>query len=164
MTIKELSGLYILKKEIALLEDQLSKIKADIDVCKRQLTEIRREAHSGGIGSPVISDMPKGPQSTESVTERAAMHIVQAEERLQKMLKDYIQIEKTISNRQARCVEQRSRLEAYIDTVDDDLIRTAMSYRFVSGFSWNEVAAAMGGKNRGESVKQAVSRYIRTHD
>lgn len=163
MTIKELSGLYFLKKEIELLQDQLAKVKADIDVCKRQLTEIRREAHSGGIGSPVISDMPKGPQSTESVTERAAVRIVQAEERLQKKLKDYREIEKLISNRQARCVEKRLKLEQYIETVDDDSVRTAMSFRFVSGFSWNEVAAAMGGRNRGESVKQAVSRYIRSH-
>ena len=163
MTIKELSGLYFLKKESELLQDQLAKVKADIDVCKRQLTEIRREAHSGGVGSPVISDMPKGPQSTESMTERAALRIVQAEERLQKKLKDYREIERTISNRQARSVEKRLKLEAYIDTVEDDSIRAAMSYRFVSGFSWNEVAAAMGGRNRGESVKQAVSRYIRNH-
>ena len=163
MTIKELSGLYFLKKEIELLQDQLAKIKADIDVCKRQLTEIRREAHSGGVGSPVISDMPKGPQSTESMTERAAVRVIQAEERLQKMLRGYRDIEATISRRQAQCVEKRQRLEAYIDTVEDDSIRAAMSYRFVGGFSWNEVAAAMGGRNRGESVKQAVSRYIRSH-
>ena len=163
MTIKELSGLYCLKKEIALLEDQLAKVKADIDVCKRQLTEIRREAHLGGVGSPVISDMPKGPQSTESTTERAAMRIVQAEERLQKKLKDYRQIEKTISNRQAQCVEKRLMLEKYIDTVEDNSMRLAMSYRFISGFSWAEVAAALGGRAKGESIRRAVNRYIDEH-
>ena len=163
MTIKELSGLYFLKKEIALLEDQLAKVKADIDVCKRQLTEIRREAHLGGVGSPVISDMPKGPQSTESTTERAAMRIVQAEERLQKKLKDYRQIEKTISNRQAQCVEKRLMLEKYIDTVEDNSMRLAMSYRFISGFSWAEVAAALGGRAKGESIRRAVNRYIDEH-
>lgn len=163
MTIKELSGLYFLKKEIALLEDQLAKVKADIDVCKRQLTEIRREAHSGGVGSPVISDMPKGPQSTESTTERAALRIVQAEERLQKKLKDYRQIEKTISNRQAQCVEKRLMLEKYIDTVEDNSMRLAMSYRFISGFSWAEVAAAFGGRAKGESIRRAVNRYIDEH-
>ena len=163
MTIKELSGLYFLKKEIALLEDQLAKVKADIDVCKRQLTEIRREAHSGGVGSPVISDMPKGPQSTESTTERAALRIVQAEERLQKKLKDYRQIEKTISNRQAQCVEKRLMLEKYIDTVEDNSMRLAMSYRFISGFSWAEVAAALGGRAKGESIRRAVNRYIDEH-
>ena len=163
MTIKELSGLYFLKKEIALLEDQLAKVKADIDVCKRQLTEIRRDAHSGGVGSPVISDMPKGPQSTESTTERAALRIVQAEERLQKKLKDYRQIEKTISNRQAQCVEKRLMLEKYIDTVEDNSMRLAMSYRFISGFSWAEVAAALGGRAKGESIRRAVNRYIDEH-
>ena len=163
MTIKELSGLYFLKKEIALLEDQLAKVKADIDVCKRQLTEIRREAHSGGVGSPVISDMPKGPQSTESTTERAALRIIQAEERLQKKLKDYRQIEKTISNRQAQCVEKRLMLEKYIDTVEDNSMRLAMSYRFISGFSWAEVAAALGGRAKGESIRRAVNRYIDEH-
>ena len=160
MTIKELSGLYYLKKEIALLEDQLSKVKADIDVCKRQLTEIRRDAHSGGIGSPVISDMPKGPQKTESTTERAALRIVQAEERLQRMLKNYTDIESRISNRQARCVEQRAKLEAYFDSVKDPTIRLAMTYRFVNGFSWNEVAAILGGKNKGESVRRMINRYV----
>lgn len=163
MTIKELSGLYFLKKEIELLQDQLAKIKADIDVCKRQLTEIRREAHSGGVGSPVISDMPKGPQSTESMTERAAVRIVQAEERLQKKLKDYREIERTISKRQAQSVEKRLKIEQYIDTVEDDSIRAAMSCRFVSGFSWNEVAAAMGGKIKGESIRRAVNRYVDEH-
>lgn len=160
MTIKELSGLYYLKREIELLQDQLAKVKADIDVCKRQLTEIRRDAHSGGIGSPVISDMPKAPQSTESTTERAALMVAQAEERLKKKLIDYRKIEMRISKRQAQCVEKRLVLEHYIDTVTDDSIRMAMSCRFVSGFSWNEVAAAMGGRVKGESIRRAVNRYV----
>lgn len=163
MTIKELSQLFYLKREAESLQDQLQTVRADIDVCKRQLTERRRDAYSGGLGSPEISDMPKGPHRDGSPTEDAALSVVRAEEQLQEKLRQCVEIENKISDRQSRIVAERLKLENYIDTVADPMIRLALTYRFVNGFSWNETAAAIGGRAKGESVRRSVNRYIDEH-
>ena len=163
MTIKELSQLFFLRREIETLQDQLQTIRADIDVCKRQLAERRRDAYSGGLGSPEISDMPKGPHRDGSPTEDAALSVVRAEEQLQEKLRACVDLENRISDRQARCVSERLKLEAFIDGVTEPMIRLAMTYRFVNGFSWNETAAAIGGRVKGESVRRSVNRYVDEH-
>ena len=58
-------------------------------------------------------------------------------------------------------IAEAKRLEAYINAVDDSLIRTAMRLRFLDGLSWTAVALRIGGNNTEDSVKKSVYRYIR---
>lgn len=51
----------------------------------------------------------------------------------------------------------------YIMSIEDSTIRLIFHYRFISGYSWNEVATLIGG-NTENSVKKMVYRYIEWHE
>jgi len=56
---------------------------------------------------------------------------------------------------------ERNRLERYIASIDDSLLRQIFTYRFVNGLAWEQVAACVGGGNSAGSVKMACHRYLR---
>ena len=70
MTLKELSKLYNLKREIELNERQLVVLRKEIHECKDTLDRLRSDIGTGGIGSPAITDMPKGPSRPGSQIEK----------------------------------------------------------------------------------------------
>lgn len=49
----------------------------------------------------------------------------------------------------------------YIDGVEDSLVRQALQLRYIEGKTWDEVAKHIGGGNSSDSVRKAVSRYLR---
>lgn len=53
------------------------------------------------------------------------------------------------------------RLNDYISACPDSLTRQILTYRFVNGLSWNQVAAHIGYPATEWSVKDAAYRYIR---
>lgn len=70
-------------------------------------------------------------------------------------------IRKIIREKRSRCLAERERLERYIASVDDSLIRQAMTLRFVDGLGWRAAAMRIGGGNTEESVKKMVYRYLK---
>ena len=60
-------------------------------------------------------------------------------------------------------VVEYNRINRYIAGVDDSLIRQILSLRYISGLSWRQVAAAIGGGNTEDSVRMAHNRYLRDH-
>lgn len=58
------------------------------------------------------------------------------------------------------CVVEYNRLNRYIGAIDDSLLRQVLSYRFVSGLSWRQVAAHIGGGNTADSVKKICYRFL----
>lgn len=66
-------------------------------------------------------------------------------------------LEKSI---QRRWQEMR-RLLAYIEAIDDSLIRQILMCRYVDGMAWVRVAMNLGGNNTEESVKKAAYRYLK---
>ena len=59
------------------------------------------------------------------------------------------------------CIAEYHRLNRYIDTVDDSLMREILTLRFVEGLSWEDVAYNLGGKNKAESVKKRCFRFLK---
>jgi hypothetical protein len=53
-----------------------------------------------------------------------------------------------------------NRLNRYIASIEDSQMRLIMSYRFVNGLPWNQVAANIGGNNTADSVKKACYRFL----
>lgn len=53
--------------------------------------------------------------------------------------------------------------ENYINAVEDPLVRMFFRLRFLRGFSWKEVAAAVGGGRPGSAVRDACLRYLKAH-
>jgi len=70
------------------------------------------------------------------------------------------EIRQVIENKRERCLRERLRLERFIASVDDSLVRMAMTLRFLDGMNWRAVAMRIGGGNTEDSVKKMVYRYL----
>lgn len=57
-------------------------------------------------------------------------------------------------------VVEYNRLNRYIASVRDSLIRQILTFRFVNGLSWRQVAENIGGGNTAESVRKICERYL----
>ena len=128
MTLKELSQLYYLNREIENL--------------KRQLEEI--ECYAEGT-TQSFSGMPHGGGTSDKVGAGAVR------------LAD---LKSKISNRQIACWQEYCKLNDYISNIDDSFVRQIMSYRFVNGLSWQQVADCIGGGNTADSVKKVCYRHL----
>ena len=53
------------------------------------------------------------------------------------------------------------RLDKFIQTIDDPLIRLIAIYRFEKDMSWTQIAIALGGNNKAESVTKKIYRYLK---
>lgn len=114
MTVKKLSQLYYLNREIKMDKRRLHRMEA----CAR--------------------NEPVGKASAEAADLRG---IIEAKHQ--------------------QCLYERNRLERYISSIDDSLLRQIFTYRFVNGLSWAQVAAHIGGGNTEGGVKMLCYRYLR---
>ena len=59
-----------------------------------------------------------------------------------------------------KCFYELSRLNRYIDSIEDSHIRMIMSLRYINGLSWRQVAFSIGGGNTEDSVRKIHDRYL----
>ena len=128
MTLKELSQLYYISREI--------------EMDKRRLQELEAKAVPG---AQILTRMPRPPGVKDNVGEYAA---------------EIADLRGIIEAKQQQCFYERSRLERYISSIDDSLIRQIFTYRFVNRLSWRQVAACIGGGNTEDGCRKAVQRYL----
>lgn len=131
MTLKELSQLYHLKREIEYDRERLARLRA------------RR----GVASSPKLNGLPSSAGSGQSAVENLALEIAD--------------LEAIVDSKITQCVHEQSRLERYIASIPDSRTRMIMSFRFVDGFSWGKVAYKVGGGNTASGVKMTCYRYIK---
>ncbi len=129
MTLKELSQLYYLNREI--------------DMDKKRLQELEAQAVSI---TPNLSGMPRSPGVSDKVGRYAA---------------EIADLKGIIEAKHQQCLYERSRLERYIADLDDSLLRQVLTYRFVNGLPWEQVAACVGGGNTAGSVKMMCYRHLK---
>lgn len=134
MTLKELSQLYYLTREI----------EAD----QKRLDELSRTAYAPS--TPSLSGMPRAPHSVDSKVERLAAEIVD--------------LQAIIAARQIQCIHERARLERWINEIPDSLTRQIFQYRFAECMSWLQVAYKVGGNNTEGSVKMICYRYLKNEE
>ena len=65
-----------------------------------------------------------------------------------------------ISQREADVARSEAAVATYIQTIEDSQTRMIFRLRFIHGMAWKEVAAAVGGRNRDNGVKNICYRYI----
>ena len=70
-------------------------------------------------------------------------------------------LKQVIGERYRRCLHERLRLEHFINSVEDSVIRQAMQLRYVRGLPWEAVAVQMGSVNSPENLRQMVHRYLK---
>jgi hypothetical protein len=122
---------------------QLYWLNREIERDKKLLEELDVEP---GYTPRNITGVP-GTQSVADMTSKYATEIAD--------LSEVIEINKR------RCFRERNRLTRYINSVDDSRLRDILFLRFVSGLSWRQVAASIGGGNTAESVRKACKRLMK---
>lgn len=128
VTLKELSQLYYLNREI--------------EMDKRRLEELEAKVQPGG---QVLTGMPHAPGVTDKIGD---------------LVPEIADLRGIIEAKHKQCLYERSRLERYISSIDDSLLRQVFTYRFVNGLLWEQVADSVGGKNTADGCRMAVTRYL----
>ena len=96
-------------------------------------------------GSQVLTGIPNTPGVKYMVGEYAA---------------EIAELRGIIEAKHQQCLYERSRLERYISSIDDSLLRQIFTYRFINGLPWRQVAACIGGGNTEDGCRKAVQRYL----
>ena len=60
-----------------------------------------------------------------------------------------------------KCWHELNRVNRYIESIDDSLMRQIMTYRYVYRMTWNQVADNVGGNNTEDSVRIAHNRFLK---
>ena len=131
MTLKELSQLYYLNREIEDLKFKISELEAKATDTSVKITGM---PHSAGAGDKIG---------------RAVAEL------------DYYRAK--LTDRLERSRIELIRLTDYISACPDSLTRQILTYRFVNGLSWNQVAASVGSSITCEAAKKIAYRYIRNN-
>jgi len=127
MTVKKLSQLYYLNREIEQDKRRLAALEAVLTNSAAKLNEL-----------PHISEISN---QAELAADIAA-------------IKDLIEAKKQM------CVSEYNHLMCYITSVEDSFMRQILTFRYVNGFSWVQVAVHMGGGNTAASVQMAHKRFL----
>ena len=130
MTLKELSQLYYLNREI--------------ERDKKRLEALRSRPTS--LSAQSLTGMPSGSVIDGSSIDRYIAEIVD--------------LEAIISAKITQCMHERNRLERYIADIPDSLTRQIFTLRFINGLSWVQVSMHLGGYNTVDGVKKICYRYL----
>ena len=159
MTVKELSKLYWLNREVEANQKDLLKLEAETLKAEEELRALRRDID--GLASPNMDGLPHG-SDVGSAVESRALRIMQLEDAVRRKHDALVNLKARISTKQTLVILERDRLEQYISEISDSFMRQIMRLRFVNGLSWDQVAACLGN-TKGESVKKRCYRYVREH-
>ena len=132
MTLKELSQLYYLNREIERDQERVDNL--------RRLAE--------GYGGGQSNGMP----FTNSAF---------AESKIERYVAEIVDIQAIIAAKIEQCAHERNRLERYIADIKDPITREIFRPRFINGLSWARVAEGIGAGYTEDCVRQKFYRYIK---
>ena len=62
-----------------------------------------------------------------------------------------------------KSLNELNRLDRYIQSVEEPLVRQIMMYRFIRGYSWGKIALQIGGNNSIDGLKKRLYRYLKNN-
>jgi hypothetical protein len=157
MTVKELSQLYWLNREIELDQQRLDNL--DIEIAKDEEHLARLEFEASSPSGPNYDGMPKSPPYGNKL-ENAVVRIVELQEILTRKKALRADCAMTIQAKQLLCLTERNKLERYINDLPDSLLRLIFTYRFINGLTWYQVSEHIGMRTTEDSVKKMCYRYL----
>lgn len=159
MTVKDLSQLYWLNREIQMDMMRLNKLSHEIEIDERRIEELSRRAASPS--APNLSGMPAEHSGfIGSKIERYIGDICDLEEELQKKKNMRNDCAMVIHAKQILCLSERNKLERYIADIPDSLLRQIFTLRFINGLPWEQVSESIGYRTTTDSVKKLCYRFI----
>ena len=66
----------------------------------------------------------------------------------------------TLQSLENELMEKISEIEKFISSIDNSRIRRIISFRFIDGMTWEQVAINIGGGNSEDSVRMAFNRFM----
>ncbi len=122
---------------------QLYWLNREIEEDKRKLAELETAAEGGAAK---ITGMPHASGDGRGLENYAVLIAEQRD---------------LIDTKIRQTVILYNRLNRYIATVPDSLMRQILTLRYVNGLSWVQVAMSIGGGNTADSVRKAHDRFLR---
>lgn len=157
MEIKEMLKQYIdLKQEVNELQNIVNKLEEDIDKLQKRIDEIENgevvaDKVYGGAGGKqgfIIKGMPtREYKQKKNMLYSKKIKLEQRKADLEELNTDLI--------------EKVGQVEKFIANISDSHTRRIIRFRFVDGYSWNEVADRIGGGNTEDGVRMTFERYIK---
>ncbi len=121
---------------------QLLYLKREIEQSRERLAELEKRSDEY---LETASSMP----SLEKITEH------------RNIKPEIINLKNTIEAKKKLCVTEYQRLMEFITGVEDSFMRQILTYRYIDGFSWVQVAMHIGGGNTGDGVRKAHTRFLK---
>ena len=121
---------------------QLYYLNLEIEEEKRKLDELETAATN------ITTKITGMPHVTGVSRKSEAMAILIAEQR------------ELVALKVRQSIIEYNRLNRYIADIGDPLMRLILSYRYINGLTWNQVAANIGGNNTADSVRKALDRFL----
>ena len=158
MTVKELSQLYYLNKEVKLNREKIEQLEKELAEDEHLLECLETSAASPS--APNYSGMPKGTQLGNKL-ENSVIQISALKDKINRKRELRSNCKTTIEAKQILCLAERDKIERYIAELPTSLLRLIFTYRFVDGMHWAEVADSIDFvKITEDSAKKMCYRYL----
>jgi len=138
------------KKELMQLRQQVKYLNEEIDIIKQQISDLERKRGT-------TSDVVKGSNSSFPYQMRTFKVDGIDEDWYKRRVK---RLKQKLQRRIDELIEKREKLEDFIATVEDGLMRQILALRYINGLSWRQVAKHIGGGNTADSVRKYHDRYL----
>lgn len=102
--------------------------RMEIELEQLESTIRRLEDSVTGVRAAVITDMPKGGPPVEMA------------DRVAKLL----DLKEVYGRKWDALIDERTRIESAIDTLNDPIERALMRYKYIDGLTWEEVCVKIG--------------------
>jgi len=83
------------------------------------------------------------------------------EDRLGELMPEVAALDEVLGEKLRRYVEELTRLELFIDQIDNAYLRLIFTYRYIKCLSWVQVAHKLGGSTA-DSVRMMHNRYLQS--
>lgn len=133
MTRQGLKQVRYLKREIRLLQEQITAVESEI-----------------------VTDKVTGSDPEHPWTDRAFIIRGLPGERNEKLLRLRDRLERRMNDLQ----DMRVEIFAWVESIEDSLLRQIIILRHVNGLGWRQVAREIGGGNTAESIRKLHDRYF----
>lgn len=159
MTIKELSQLYWLNREIETDQKRLDDLAKEIRTLQQRLASLRQKASEPSGTS--LTGIPN-TSGYDNRIERYIGDIDDLERLIAEKRKTLSEYAMAIHARQMLVIHERNGLERYINGIEDGYMRKVFYHRFIDGENWAQIAARLEKDGATEdSVKKRFYRYAR---
>ena len=59
-----------------------------------------------------------------------------------------------------KCFYELNRLDRFIQSINDPLLRQIITYRFINGYSWAKISYTIGGNNTPDGLRIKMMRFL----